>query len=339
MAAKRKAVASAVQAKQLERAPHKVVGLRVWCSLAVLQAFAPLIIVLFALLAIAYQQLRPGVSGPATPPEWTPLDATKAANASIFSAEDFLSAAEVAHVLRLVESSGGWMPSATGGKHYEVPRVDTFEPAVRADPILRRIEERIAEHTGLPSHPHEDMVSLARITSEGSEPRGGHFPPFGLHHDTDTRPARVWTILVYLQLPLEGGFTIFPLRGANGRHRGARQKAERHDEFKSGLMQHFGGVKSDYRRHVSFDRHAVHPFMDLLEESCRGEYGVHFRPERPGGALMFESARRGGNVPNRLNWHGGCNVLQGTKVILQKFKELPFDVRRDKSWHVEYKPM
>ena len=30
---------------------------------------------------------------------------------------------------------------------------------------------------------------------------------------------------------------------------------------------------------------------------------------------------------------------QGTKVILQKFKEQPFDVRRDKTWYVEYKPM
>ena len=120
-------------------------------------AFAPILLLLsllLALLAIAYQRLRPGVSGPARPPEWTPLDATTAANASIFSAEDFLSAEEVAHVLRLVESSGGWVPSATGGKHYEVP-VDTFEPAVRADPILRRIEERIAEHTGVPSHPQK----------------------------------------------------------------------------------------------------------------------------------------------------------------------------------------
>ena len=74
---------------------------------AAVPAFAPILLALslfFTLLSIAYQRLRPGVSGPASPPQWTPLDAATAANASIFSAEDFLSAEEVAHVLRLVEN-------------------------------------------------------------------------------------------------------------------------------------------------------------------------------------------------------------------------------------------
>ena len=79
--------------------------------------------------------------------------------------------------------------------------------------------------------PHEDIMSIARITTrknenkgqspgqthrrhsaEGSEeggrtgkrkrkrklPRGGWYPPFGLHHETDTRPHRVRTVLMYL---------------------------------------------------------------------------------------------------------------------------------------------
>ena len=56
---------------------------------------------------------------------------------------------------------------------------------------------------------------------------------------------------------------------------------------------------------------------------------------------MFESARRSGHRPNRLNWHAGCNVLDGTKVILQKFKEQPWGERGDKSWHlnIKYKPV
>ena len=86
-----------------------------------------------------------------------------------------------------------------------------------------------------PHTTHEDIMSIARITTrknkgpslgqspphyaegpeEGSEeggtgkrkrkrkrkrklPRGGWYPPFGLHHETDTRPHRVRTVLMYL---------------------------------------------------------------------------------------------------------------------------------------------
>ena len=76
----------------------------------------------------------------------------------------------------------------------------------------------------LPPFFFEDIMSIARITTrknkgqspgqthraEGSEeggrtgkrkrklPRGGWYPPFGLHHETDTRPHRVRTVLMYL---------------------------------------------------------------------------------------------------------------------------------------------
>mgnify|MGYP002630883940 CR=1 FL=1 len=255
--------------------------------------------------------------------------------ASLFTADEFLSAAEVAHVLGLVERCCGWVPSATGGKHYEVPSLDDFEMAARADPIIWRIESRIDEATGVGPHRHEDILSLARITSEGRSPRGGHFPPFGLHHDSDTRPARVWTVLVYLQLPADGGRTIFPLRGIGGRHRRATQQSERHRMFQSELLQHFGGAP-DYSRQVGFDRYIEHPFMDLLEEACRGEYGASFLPAQVGGALMFKSGGK-----NRLTWHAGCNVLDGSKTILQKFKEAPWDERRipTHSSHTRYRPL
>jgi hypothetical protein len=57
------------------------------------------------------------------------------------------------------------------------------------------------------------MIALARITSRGAEPRGGYFTPFGLHHESDTRPNRARTVLVVLEAPEEGGRTVFPLCG------------------------------------------------------------------------------------------------------------------------------
>lgn len=48
--------------------------------------------------------------------------------------------------------------------------------------VVKVIEERIANATGIPIHADEDLISLARITSRGKTPRRGHFAPFGLHH-------------------------------------------------------------------------------------------------------------------------------------------------------------
>lgn len=51
-----------------------------------------------------------------------------------------------------------------------------------ASAVVKVIEERIANATGIPIHADEDLISLARITSRGKTPRRGHFAPFGLHH-------------------------------------------------------------------------------------------------------------------------------------------------------------
>jgi hypothetical protein len=267
------------------------------------------------------------VSAPQEEPTFEPLDN----KSQIYWADSFLSAAEVDHVIRLVESTGGWHASPTGLGSYDVPRsAPDFLAAVRSDSVLARIERRIARATGVQSHPHEDIVSIARITPlAGVQPRGGHFPPYGLHHDSDTRPARVWTVIVYLKAPQAGGLTIFPLGGLRGHGPDASSELrQRHKNFGSLLTRtHFGGAETGYNRQVSFDKHSDHPFMDLIEDACRGDYGIAVdgrggevgsrtrgvtaSPPSGAGALMFRSSKR-------VNWHAGCNVVKGTKIILQK---------------------
>ena len=66
--------------------------------------------------------------------------------------------------------------------------------------------------------------------------------------------------------------------------------------------------------------------MDVLETACRGEYGVSIKPVS-GMALRFEHIFDDGSY-NTATWHDGCNVVSGTKIILQKFKELPRSQRR-----------
>ena len=43
---------------------------------------------------------------------------------------------------------------------------------------------------------------------------------------------------------------------------------------------------------------------------------------------MFNSMEADSSRPVQSTWHAGCNVINGTKIILQKFKELPYSERR-----------
>ena len=101
---------------------------------------------------------------------------------------------------------------AQGGAGFLAPASSSrFKEAARSDPIIARLEARIANATGIAPHAHEDLVSFARIRTRGNDIKQGYYAPFGLHHETDGRPYRAKTILLYLQAPKEGGRTIFPL--------------------------------------------------------------------------------------------------------------------------------
>jgi hypothetical protein len=250
-------------------------------------------------------------------------------------APGFLSLDETSHLMALVERPdvGGWQPSPTGGVAFASPRLGpAFADAMNADPVVARIEERIARATSIPVHPDEDQMTFARIRDRAtSDARGRHYPPFGLHHETDTRPHRATTVLMYLQEPREGGHTIFPLLGAPRGQLGASGArdpalAMRHTEMRGALRAQFGGPPQWARQAATPGPESDHPLMDLLEEACRGSYGLSVAPRR-GAALMWSHWNWTSNRHDRTRWHDGCNVVRGTKTTLQKFKELPRERR------------
>eukprot|EP00040_Diaphanoeca_grandis_P031543 m.188717 g.188717 ORF g.188717 m.188717 type:complete len:414 (+) comp32356_c1_seq1:1912-3153(+) len=245
-------------------------------------------------------------------------------------APNFLSNAEIKHVLSIVHASGGWESSKTGGPKYLVPTgqyTGDFTTAVNADPVVKRIEDRIANATGIPIHSLEDMISLAKIRSRGSSPREGYFVPFGLHHETDTRPNRARTVLIYLVAPKEGGRTLFPLCGPEQTSKASQDVETLQDKFQSALLGQWGERDQDFTRHAAFDPALDHPFNELLSSGCRGESAFAVTPKQ-GSAILFDSVTQGTtNTPYKHTWHAGCNVIDGEKIILQKFKELPFEHR------------
>jgi hypothetical protein len=242
-----------------------------------------------------------------------------------------LSYDEIDALLDLVDESGGWEPSPTGGKNFLTPGTDnkkTFQRSVRSSAVVREIEERIAKATGIPIHPNEDMVHVAKIKTHGDTPRRGNYPPFGLHHDTDARPWRKTTVLVYLTTVPEGGRTIFPLSVPLDKTGIIDIKMGR---ITADLEKQLYDEDQQWQRQVTFPLESTHAYMDLIEASCLGQIGVTIQPVA-GRAIMFHHlVDDDSSMPNVKMWHAGCNVIgsDDEKILLQKFKEKKVHLRDD----------
>jgi hypothetical protein len=201
--------------------------------------------------------LRPSEQLP-QPPRWerekrpAPFEWVDEA-ARISTAKAFVSKAERDYILDLVrDEAGGWAPSATGGAGFLAPASSSrFKAAIRRDPVIARLESRIANATGIAPHGLEDMLSAARIKSRGNLLQGGHYTPFGLHHETDGRPYRAKTILLYLAAPKAGGRTIFPLISPPADALDVTTPVgQRHADFREALLSMWGEKEQFYQRQV-----------------------------------------------------------------------------------------
>eukprot|EP01060_Flectonema_neradi_P014454 TRINITY_DN21126_c0_g1_i1.p1 TRINITY_DN21126_c0_g1~~TRINITY_DN21126_c0_g1_i1.p1 ORF type:complete len:325 (+),score=53.20 TRINITY_DN21126_c0_g1_i1:81-1055(+) len=259
---------------------------------------------------------------------FVPADFT-AVEEHVLTSPNFIQKHEIEHVLRLISENGGWEASRTGNGDWLVPKNQKkLASKFNQDPIIRDIELRVANYTGIQPHPHEDMLNVARILprKEGGKIRGGYYFPHGLHHETDTRPHRSKTIIMYLKQPTSGGRTAFPLLGK--RTRGA-------EDLEQDLQSQFSYHENHYSRHVSFDPTLDHPYNTHFEKTCRGQSAVSIEP-KAGTAVMFHSSfglnpKGDEYLYNLPAWHCGCNVLEGEKIIMTKFKEVPMNKRPRRS--------
>jgi len=247
--------------------------------------------------------------------DFTPLDE----DGKIEICEHFLSYEEIDSLLELID--GDWKQSSTGGANYLVPSHKSWKNKMAHSTLIQTIEERIAKVTNIPIHKNEDMLHMAKIKSLGTNIRDGNYPPFGLHHDTDTRPWRHKTLLVYLTtINNGGGKTIFPLSIPLNKKNILNVKMS---GFRKSLQKQLMNEKKKWNRQVTFPLKSTHKYMDLIESSCLGQIGVSISPVA-GTAIMFDHLIDNNNyLPNVNMWHAGCNVIDDVdeKIILQKFKE------------------
>ena len=237
--------------------------------------------------------------------------------------ENFLSDDECDHMIRLTMSyTRAAMDKAAGG----VPK-----DLLHSDQVLRSVEERIAALTRIPCHEAEDAVQLV------------YRPPLSTHAEDlvanvhlDARLGRPFTcatVLVYLNTVPEGcgGGTVFPSTGADNRLKTACTKI-----MQSGTDLVWADDKSLATGSLQDERKQL---VDAANIVARGG-GAHsagvVSPARRGAALVFYTINDlGGDAPwtqwqrEPMAWHGGVDLLPGGegKWIMQKFKELPVQVR------------
>ena len=88
---------------------------------------------------------------------------------------------------------------------------------------------------------------------------------------SDTRPYRARTILVYLSDVEEGGHTIFPLCHGGKRLAAGSPEAEVNETLAGGIQGLWGGPSEGFSRHVDFDYNDDHPFNDVFSAAVSGE--------------------------------------------------------------------
>ena len=223
----------------------------------------PLVHLSLLLLLLLHAAVAPELSAASAattcpPPRWereqrpAPFEWVDEA-ARISVAKAFVSKAERDYILALIQDeAGGWAPSATGGAGFMAPASSKrFQAAARRDPVIARLEARIANATGIAPHGLEDMLSVARIKSRGNTLHAGHYTPFGLHHETDGRPYRAKTVLLYLAAPKAGGRTIFPLIAPPAAALDVSTPiGQRHADFREALLSMWGEKEQSYARQV-----------------------------------------------------------------------------------------
>ena len=150
-----------------------------------------------------------------------------------------------------------------------------------------------------------------------------------LHHDTNERPRRVATVLMYLSGEeedvedggLKGGETLLPCVQPRGRDGDidAELCGRLRNAFESGerFLSPPGGIHSGQ----CFDEIAAAAASGLCQAAVPSS-GLRITPKRGAAVLFLSASPEAGGGTLWQTWHGGCRVRSGEKWTMQQFKEL-----------------
>eukprot|EP01065_Artemidia_motanka_P019507 TRINITY_DN2320_c0_g1_i1.p1 TRINITY_DN2320_c0_g1~~TRINITY_DN2320_c0_g1_i1.p1 ORF type:complete len:349 (+),score=127.69 TRINITY_DN2320_c0_g1_i1:125-1048(+) len=209
-------------------------------------------------------------------------------NPRLYVLEDFFSAEECDHVMRVAEPL--LEASTITDKHFEKKRGskhkirnswtghDKGRRLETSDPIVRKLLERIHEHVFIPMA-YGEPVQVAKY---------GPGEYYEFHKDSDTKVGRYATVIVYLQDVEAGGETVFPA-------------VNRRDHAKLGLPNIQWGQQ---------EQPPMKPF-------CEHADVTKVAPKRGRAVLFFN------HYPDlqedHYALHGSCPVQSGLKWIFQRW--------------------
>ena len=115
--------------------------------------------------------------------------------------ENFLTPTECDHVIELTKANPLYNESKPTNTLY-FSRIQ----GKYADPLLHRIEDKVASILGWPDHALQESLCVHRIAADPTSPTR----LVNVHHDKANKPYTAGTVIVYLQDVEDGGETIFP---------------------------------------------------------------------------------------------------------------------------------
>ena len=146
--------------------------------------------------------------------------------------------------------------------------------------------------------------------------------PEGAHLDTNKRPHRHCTVLIYLNDVGEGGETVFPLAGLTDEAAHGR-----------GLLKaaRLAAAEGKHHTHDKSDDESVAAALKAInvqaERAAAGDGGLKVQP-RKGLAVVFYSMGADGDVdPQTFHFGASLTAPGAGKWTMQFFKELPADAR------------
>lgn len=256
----------------------------------------------------------------------------------------FLDDEEVEALLRRVdavedeEEVWGGLHDAAATESYRARFLRPLEYAF--DPVVRRIEDKVAAVTGLPLSAKEDPIKVTIYRPAAADsPCTGASPLVNLHHDRNhARPWRHTTCIMYLNTveAADGGMTFFPWVGGVPEADSASPSAFIQEML---VKAHLAGHRiipqfADGTCASGMAQAACTAALAGAEVACAAAQADLVRSRAPfcrtpdGGGVLI-AARRGAAVcfdaRADSSWHGACLVSNGAvKICAQKFKhELP----------------
>jgi len=275
------------------------------------------------------------------------------AEGTVLKIGKFLSKGEVrelksiADQLFRIDHGPRWPEAAFNTAFLEGPKIKHL-----VTPTLLKVEDRVANITGIPLHRDETLMMFTR--QRPGAMGDGYFVK-NVHHDKNGAERRVVTFLMYLTTTAanaDGGHTIFPQLHA--RKPLAEAAANREEDpieymaaafeqaFRNGtyvLTLDEIAMQEAQRGRKGVGRWDIKALRFVQEECKRALSGrsraLAVRP-RQGTAVVIWAVRPTDGLPNAQAWHCGCHARSGDpRYAMQKFKE-PLEGQAMEDRHSEF---